>query len=252
MTPGFPESLFSTLASGIGAELHLVRDVSGPRPGADPFADGTYDLGWICSTSFVALALAAEDPSVRLTGVAWVPDDPDADGRPVYFGDLVVRADSGVSTLDDLAGARVGCNDPISLSGHYALRGAFEDAGHDPETFAALQFTGGHHASLDGVVAGTLDAAVVDSVVRLRRARHDPAVARLRVVERLGPWPVQPLVARASLDTGRCADVRGTVMELAEQPAVRAELAAAGLRGLVTVDDDHYEPVRRLLRGRRL
>ena len=58
----------------------------------------------------------------------------------------------------DLAGARIGCNDQISLSGHHALRFELEERGEDPDTFAELVFTGGHHRSLDLVVAGELDA----------------------------------------------------------------------------------------------
>ena len=54
---------------------------------------------------------------------------------------------------------------------------------------------------------------LVDSVVRTSRARHDPAVAALRIVERLGPWPVQPLVARADLDRA-LADARGVAARL--------------------------------------
>ncbi|MDH3707652.1 MAG: PhnD/SsuA/transferrin family substrate-binding protein, partial [Acidimicrobiia bacterium] len=130
MTPGFPVSLFERMAAVIDAELLLEQHTSGPPPGEDPFRDGRYDLGWICSTSFVDLALRAEQPSVRLAGVAWVPDDPDANGRPVYFGDIVVAPDSDVETLDDLAGRRIGCNDAVSLSGHHALRLRLRDGGH--------------------------------------------------------------------------------------------------------------------------
>ncbi len=199
MTPGFPPSLFQAIAARLDADLHLETEASGPPPGTDPFGEGRFDLGWICSTSYVDLALRSARPSIRLGGVAWVPDDPDVGGRPVYFGDVVVRADSPVETLLELRGRLVGCNDPVSLSGHHALRYELEQLGQDPDRFADLRFTGGHHRSLDLMAAGELDAAVVDSVVRVGRSRHDADVARLRVVDRLGPWPVQPLVASATM-----------------------------------------------------
>lgn len=243
MSPGFPATLFEVVGDAIGAEVHFETETSGPPPGDDPFGDGRYDLGWICSTSFVDLALRDERPSVQLVGIGWVPDDPDARGRPVYFGDLVVRADSPVRSLDDLRGCRIGCNDAISLSGHLALRFAIEALGERPDGFAELTFTGGHHASLDDVVAGELDACVVDSVVRAGRSRTDADVAALRVVDRLGPWPVQPLVARAGLDEGVVADVRDTILGLAERPDVRAELVASALAGFVAVGPDHYRSV---------
>lgn len=174
MTPGFPVSLFEVIAEVIGADLELDQDRSGPAPGDDPFADGRADFGWICSTSFVELAARGSDgvsPSVRLGGVAWVPDDPGSAGEPKYFGDVVVRRDSPIATFGDLAGRTIGCNDEVSLSGHHALRLALFEHGADPKRFAQLHFTGGHHRSLDRVVDGSLDAAVVDSVVRSGRCR---------------------------------------------------------------------------------
>lgn len=243
MSPGFPQSLFELLGQIVDAEVEFDTTMSGPAPGDDPFADGTADLGWICSTSYVDLATRSDDPTVKLAGVAWVPDDPDVNGRPVYFGDLVTRADTGITTFEDLKGKRVGCNDPVSLSGYHSMRFAMQDRGLDEEAFTELVFTGGHHASLDKVVSGELDAAVIDSVVRTGRARIEPAVADLRLIERLGPWPVQPLVARSSLPASQIDEVRRLLLEAGERADVKAELEAASLMRLVEVGPDHYEAI---------
>ena len=243
MSPGFPTSLFEALGRVLDADVIFDEERSGPAPGVDPFADGSADLGWICSTSFVDLTTRRDDPSIVLAGVAWVPDDPDVAGRPVYFGDVVTRPDSAIDTFDDLRGARIGCNDEVSLSGHHSLRFALHDRGLG-ENFVEIVFTGGHQRSLDLVVAGELDAAVVDSVVRTRRSRVDTAVAGLRIVERLGPWPVQPLVARSTLKAAEIDDVRRRLLEASSHPDVVAELRGAALSHLVEVDARHYEPVR--------
>lgn len=247
MTPGFPVSLFECIARIIDAELLLDQTRSGPAPDDDPFASGEADLGWICSTSFVDLATRKDSPSVRLAGVAWVPTDPGSAGEPQYFGDVVVPADSPIRSFADLQGRTIGCNDEVSLSGHYAFRIATHRLGADPDTFADLCFTGGHHRSLDRVVAGDLDAAVVDSVVRTSRCRTDAAVASLRVVERLGPWPVQPLVARFDLADELVTQVRDALLAANDDRVMEAELAAASLARFVPVDADHYLPIRAAL-----
>lgn len=247
MVPGFPESLFEQIATTVDAELLMDETRSGPAPGHDPFADGTADLGWICSTSFVDLATRRSEPSVKLVGIAWVPNDPGSNGKPQYFGDIVVPADSPIQSFDDLAGQALGCNDEVSLSGHYAFRIAAYEAGENPDTFAELCFTGGHNTSLDQLVAGKLDAAVVDSVVRTSRAAAEPDVAALRVVRRLGPWPVQPLVARADLGDDVIAAVRDALLASNDDPVMQAELAATALSHYVTVGDDHYLPIRSAL-----
>ena len=243
MSPGFPETLFEAVGGAVGATVEFDRRTSGPSPGDDPFRDGTYDLGWVCSTSFVDLSLRRRTPSVQLVGVGWVPTDPDAAGRPVYFGDLVVGPDHRAVSLAELRGASIGCNDVVSLSGHHALRHAIAASGDDPDTFADLTFTGGHHASLDALVAGELDAVVVDSVVRTGRARRDERVASLRVIDRLGPWPVQPLVARADLAATLVAEMQAAVLALNRDPVVRAILADAALDRFVATRPDHYAPV---------
>lgn len=249
LSPGFPAALFEKLAAIIDAEVDFETEHSGPAPGDDPFLARQADLGWICSTSFVDLTTRGPIPSVQLVGVAWVPDDPDANGRPVYFGDLVTRPDSIFSSFEDLDGARIGCNDQVSLSGHHALRHAMTDRGLDPDTFAKLTFTGGHHRSLDLLLEGEVDAAVIDSVVRTGRARLDPAVAELRLIERLGPWPVQPLVARATLDQDQIDEVRRSLLDASSRPDVQALLNEACLTGLVEVGPDYYDAVRRINLG---
>lgn len=243
LSPGFPRSLFESLSRIVDGDVTFDETLSGPAPGMDPFLDGSTDFGWICSTSYVDLSTRGVDPTIQLAGVAWVPDDPDANGRPVYFGDVVVRADSAIETFDDLAGRRIGCNDSVSLSGHHSLRFAMHDRGLDHDTFADLVFTGGHHTSLDMLVARDIDAAVTDSVVRTARARIDPTVADLRVIERLGPWPVQPLVARSTLDAVEIDTVRRRILEASDRPEIKAELEAAALSHLVEVGPDHYADV---------
>ncbi len=243
MSPGFPHSLFEAFAEVLNAELTFDETRSGPAAGEDPFRSGDADIGWVCSTSFVDLSMRGESPSVQLVGVAWVPDDPDGKGRPVYFGDVVTRGDSPVGSFADLRGRTVGCNDEVSLSGFYSLSFALEDKGL-PDDFVDRALTGGHHRSLDRLLEGEIDCAVIDSVVRKTRARIDPGVANLSVVERLGPWPVQPLVARATLPPAEVDSIKVKLFEAAEQPKIQAELHAAGLKGLVEVGDDHYQPVR--------
>ena len=245
MVGGFPLSLFERIADVLDADLDYDETRSGPAHGHDPFADGEADLGWICSTSFVDLSTRGVEPSIRIGGVAWVPDDPDSAGRPVYFGDVLSRTPA--ASLDALAGQAIGCNDEVSLSGHFALRLALVDRGHDPDTFAKLTFTGGHRRSLDRVAAGTLDAAVVDSVVRADASRTDRRIASLHHIERLGPWPTQPLVASTRLPQEQVDELRDALLASNDDERMQRELAAAALVRFVAVDAEHYAPVRQAL-----
>ena len=243
LAPGYPAALFEAMAEVIGSDLDFEVGRSGPDPDADPFAAGTADFGWVCSTSFIELT-TGRPASVELAGLAWVPDDPDAAGRPLYFSDLVVRPETSVADLDDLAGMRIGCNDPASLSGFHALRIELGRRGHDPDRFAELVMTGGHHHSIDQLLTGELDAAVIDSVVRIRRARRWRDVAGLRVVQRLGPWPTQPLVARAGADAASTRAVVQRLLDANHDPEFAALLHASAIARLAPVGPDHCSVVR--------
>jgi len=243
MTPGFSVELFQHIAAAVGCELVLDQARSGPAPGDDPFSDGRADFGWVCSTSWFGLTATHPEPAVKLVGVAWVPADPDVAGSPVYFSDLVVPAGSPITSIDDLAGRDVGCNDEVSLSGHYALMFALRERGHDPTSFANLTFTGGHRRSLELVAAGELEAAVVDSVVLASARRSTPELAAVRVVQRLGPWPVQPLVARSDLADDVVATARAALLASNEDPVMQQQLQASMLARFAPVDEAHYAPI---------
>lgn len=243
LAPGYPAALFEAIAGHIGAEVEFEVERSGPDPLSDPFAAGSVDVGWVCSTSFVELT-TDRPATVQEVGVAWVPDDPDARDRPVYFSDVVVVADSDAQTLDDLAGRRVGCNDPASMSGFHSLQIELDRRGHDPVAFATLVMTGGHHHSIDQLLAGEVDAAVVDSIVRTRRSRERDDVAGLRVIERLGPWPTQPVVMRIDAGPDEVAAVRDALLSANDAPQIQELLAGSALSRLAATEPDHCADVR--------
>ncbi len=243
LCPGFPEELFQALADAVGADLRIATDRSGPDPDDDPFRAGEADLGFVCSTAFAALVVRPE-PSVQLAGVAFAPNDSAVGGRAQYFSEVVVPASSPVTTLDELSGARIGGNDDASLSGYFALRIELARRGLDPDRFAEIVLTGAHHRSIDLVLAGELDGAVVDSMVLASRAHHDPAAnSGLRVVERLGPWPTQPLVARSTLGRAELAEVRHALLAANQEPAVQALLRRSAISRLAEVGGNHCDPV---------
>ncbi len=239
LAPAYPTELFQLMADRIGAELVVGQGGSGPHPDDDPFRDGRADLGWICSTSFAELA-ARPAPSVREVGLAWVPDgEPDAR----YHGVLVVRRGSIAATLRDLEGAVVAGNDRASLSGNHAYRFAVRGLGADPDRFAEHRLTGSHRRSLDLLLAGSVDAAVIDSVVLARQRSLDDRVAtELAPIEHLGPWPTQPLVAGPTVSDIELAAVRARLLAPPDR-ALRDALTDAGLTRLEATPPGHCDTV---------
>ena len=127
LSPGIPRAFFEAVvehvrqALGQRASLAVEPRVSGPMRGAeDPFSRGEADVGFMCAPSLFWL-LDSADPPVGLLPAAPVFRDDRAPGEPVYFSELVVRADSPAESFLDLRGRSWAYNDPCSLSGYYNM-----------------------------------------------------------------------------------------------------------------------------------
>ena len=95
------------------------------------------------------------------------------DGRFGYTLQLYTRVDSGIDTIEDLAGKRVAHTSPTSNSGNQAPRALFPREGIVPGEDYEVVYSGSHDQSMLGVVAGDYDAAPVASEVVDRMAERD-------------------------------------------------------------------------------
>jgi phosphonate transport system substrate-binding protein len=187
LAPSIPEELFRLVARRLGASLELETRISGPLEGDDdPFADGRVDVGFVCAPTYRWMR-------ERVTLLpSLVPSDPRANGRPVYFADVVVRGDSPAERFDALRGRRWAYNDRNSKSGWFSMLGR---VGGDPHFFSELVHAGSHLQSLAAVRSGRADAAAIDSNALARQPHAD-----LRVIESWGPFPIQPVIVRNGVD----------------------------------------------------
>jgi ABC-type phosphate/phosphonate transport system substrate-binding protein len=141
-----------------------------------------------------------------------VPADHRAEGKPVYFADVVVSASSPVRRFADLRGARWAYNDRNSKSGWFSM--AERCAPQSPEEFfGELIASGSHLRSLELVAGGRADVAAIDSNV-LRMQEHS-----LRVIESWGPFPIQPVVIRAAVSDETKRRVAGALLTIHERHA---------------------------------
>ena len=247
-----PLALFAGVAEHLGRALgcrtSLVSDASrsAPAPGeVDPFSKGEVELGFLCAPGYLWLARPPR-PVVELVRAAFVFDDARNGGRPAYFADLVVAADSRARSLADLAGARWGYNDPCSLSGYFSVLFELERRGLTRGHFSSTAALGSHHAALSAVEEGRIDCAAIDSNTLLleRRAGRRP---RVRVLESYGPFPVQPVVVRADLAAERQQAITSALLGMHVDPAGARALAQAGVRRFAPVETADYEAERALL-----
>lgn len=85
------------------------------------------------------------------------------DGSTSYFAVLYTRADSGITSLEQMKGHSLAWADPNSASGYLIPRAEFRTMGIDPEPgkyFSRTGFAGGHEQTVIAVLNKQYDAGV--------------------------------------------------------------------------------------------
>lgn len=254
LSPGIPLGLYEVIGDYLAACLDIDVCVesdtsrSGPGPGAtNPFADGTADVGFVCAPSYVWMA-ERTPPSVVLAGVAPVHDDPRNGGRAEYFSELVVRADDPARSFEQLAGRRFAYNDPTSLSGYHCVLDKLASAGKDARFFSEVVQSGSHARSLELLSTGEVDLAAIDANA-LSYFHSFGEGEGVRVLETLGPHPVQPVVVRATLEASQRRAIAEAFLDM-HYASGGEPLRRFSVKRFVSVDDSHYAGVRSRLRER--
>ncbi|MGH2702538.1 MAG: phosphate/phosphite/phosphonate ABC transporter substrate-binding protein [Actinomycetota bacterium] len=236
LSPSIPTRFFRFITDYLGrrleADTNLIIEprISGPRLGDNPFETGEVDMGFMCAPSLVLLH-EMDRPSLELLPAAPVFDDERGKGRPVYFSDVVVHTDTDIERFEDLRGRSWAYNDPRSLSGWHSALERLRALGSGSEFFSSTVAAGSHLESLRLVVERRVDAAAIDSTtLLLERARRPEQVNALRIVESWGPFPVQPVVVRSSLDRRTKDEITAHLMALGDSPEMRkmSDLAFTG------------------------
>ncbi|MBJ7601549.1 PhnD/SsuA/transferrin family substrate-binding protein [Candidatus Nephthysia bennettiae] len=154
-------------------------------------AAGQIDVAFVCSPPLIWLSGAVEAIA------APVLRDARFRRRPLYCSDVVVARDASHSSFGDLRGARWAYNEPSSWSGYWVTLAQIGNWSYFGEVVAA----GYHQRALRMVAAGKVDGAAIDCQVLAVELREHPELAeQVRIVDSLGPVPIQPVVVRADLN----------------------------------------------------
>lgn len=169
-------------------------------------------------------------------------------GGLTYYGAIVAKRTSGIKRTRDLAGRSIAWVSPTSAAGYLVPRLYLLSKGLDPRSmFREERFGGTHHASIELLLRGEVDAAAV--FAQLENAekaqfRVPGPEHLLRIVATVGPIPADVIVARG-LEPGDRTLVAGALLALDE--AALAPLArVTSLTRFEPVPIGHLDPLRKL------
>lgn len=216
----------------------------------DEFAAGQADVGFICGLPYVQLADQNPSP-VELLAAPVLQGERYA-GRPVYFSDVIVRRESHFQSFADLRGGVWAYNEPASHSGYNVTRYRLAQLAETQGYFGRTVRAGSHQNAIRLVCDSEVDASAIDSQVLAIELRDHPELgAQLRVIDVLGPSPIQPVVAACQLPDSLKADVRAVLLAMGDDPTVNAGLAPGFVACFAPVSDVDYDPIRTMLAAAR-
>ena len=205
-------------ALGVPVKLFAPADYNGVIQG---LLGGTIDMAWLGASGYAKTYL--EDPNAVEPVLVKI----NLDGSYGYHSIGFARADSGITSLEDMKGQVFGFGDPNSTSGYLIpsieipeLTGATMDSG---DYFGEVKFTGGHEQTIIAVNNGDVNGGVTWADGQgawedgfnsgaLRKAVDAGLIDMNDLVEiwRSKPIPEGPIVLRSSLP----ADVKDTMTAL--------------------------------------
>jgi phosphonate transport system substrate-binding protein len=237
--------VYRFLADRIGARLGRPVELVVGRS-FDQFQAGQVDLGVICGLPYVWLAARRPPPVEPLA--APILAGPRYAGRPVYYSDVIVRRDSPITRLEELAGRSWAYNEPASHSGYTVTLYSLVAMGARPGFLGSVVEAGYHQRAIRLVHAGAVDASAIDSQVLATEFRDHPRLADgLRVVGAFGPSTIQPVVAASRLPARLKDQVRECLVSLADDPAARPVLDHGLIDRFTPIGDAAYDDIRAMV-----
>lgn len=169
-------------------------------------------------------------------------------GEPVYYSYLIVGRASTATSLADLRGLSFAFTDPLSNSGRLAPIYQLALRGKNPDAFFSQTiFTYSHDSSIRAVADSVVAAAAVDSLVYDYLVETEPSIAeRVRVIERWGPFGINPVVVNPRLNSQLKDDLRGVFLGMQHDAEGAAILRSLRIDRFVVPDDATYDSVREM------
>ncbi len=172
----------------------------------------------------------------------------EADGSISYISVLIVRADSGITSLEQMRGKSLAWADPNSTSGYLIPRFELRQGGIDVESgkyFSRTGFAGGHEQGVVAVLQKQYDGAVTwasgigDEAKGFSRGNLQAMVEKgmldmgqIRIIWRSRPILNGPLVVRTDLPEAFVRDINDFHLALPNtHPDIYAQIERGGGKG---------------------
>ncbi|MCB9857580.1 MAG: PhnD/SsuA/transferrin family substrate-binding protein [Phycisphaerales bacterium] len=206
---------------------------------------GAVDIAFICGLPYV-IESDRPDSHIKLL-VAPIMNSPAYEGLPQYYSYVIVHRESDYNSFESLRGCNFVYNDELSNSGYNMPRAHLLSLGETKHFFGTIRRSGSHEASIRMVASREADASCVDSLVLdFDRHLNDSSANAVKIIDKLGPAGIPPVVASTNLPDDVCSAIAHVFLQMHEDPRGREILDRALLKRFEKVADDNYDSIRRM------
>ncbi len=161
-----------------------------------------------------------------------------------YRSFIIVREDSAIESIADLAGKTAGINGYDSQSGWNVLRRALAPVLSTPGAFPRIVETGAHRRSVAAVRAGDVDVAAIDCVTfALLRQAAPNEVEGLRVIAASERAPALPFITRKDISPEDLQRLRDGLQAAMADPDLAEIRRALLIGGVEILPDAAYDRI---------
>ena len=173
-------------------------------------------------------------------------------GTPTYNGQIIVRADSGITSISGLRGKTFARPDPLSASGWVIPMLTMRAAGINPNTdLKEVVDVGSHESVVAAVYNGDVDAGATYVTARARIEEDYPDVMeKVIVIEITEDIPNDGVQFSPTVTDDMRDSIVKALLEIAETEEGKEALwTAYQWEALVEHDDTFYDPFRQVLQA---
>lgn len=168
-------------------------------------------------------------------------------GLPYYLSQISVRADAGITKIEDLKGKRFAFVDPASTSGYLFPAAMLKKLGYDPDKFFSQTiFAGSHPNVILAIYRGQVDGGATFQDARDNVRSQFPDVNdKVKPIAYTNPIPNDTWSMNPKLSADLKAKIKDRLLRIAQTPEGKQALKSLydidGLTSTVELTDDQVK-----------
>jgi len=224
--------------TGLNIKIKFARSYSTMR---HLILDNSIDVAYICGATYVDLLTADKVELLAL---------PTVNHKPYYYSLIISKKNTDHQKITDFKNTVFAMSDPESNSGSLAPRYEISIKGNDEKHFfKKVIYTYDHGESIKAVLDGFAQGASVDSVVYDAFLQNYPKQRnRLKIVQKLGPYPMPPFVISKSTSQQTKNKLQEALLSMGSDDTGKSILHAMAMDGFIKPDHFSYEKIKQIKR----